>query len=343
MILFIAAVLPVAYLCYYVYSKDINKEPKGLLAKIFILGIISCIPAVIGELLLANICPTNDASIGFPMMLINVFISIALVEEGVKWVVTKIAGYNDSNFDEVYDIIVFAVFASLGFACLENILYVFNNGLGNALLRAITSIPGHASFGIAMGYYLSKARLNEINNNISGANKNKVLSLIIPALIHAIYDAILMAGLPVIVFFVFDIAMVVICFGLVNKMARVQYNLTYSVQRLYNSNINNMYNNQGYMNNTQYNPNMNMQYNNQVNYNYNMNNTQYNPNMYSMPNNTNVNMNNYVSNQVPQQPVQQQVPQQVQQQGQTQANFCPMCGSKNNNYGYCPYCGYKIK
>ena len=337
MLLFIAAVLPVIYLCYYVYAKDINKEPKGLLAKIFILGIISCIPAVIGELLLANICPTDDASIGFPMMLINVFISIALVEEGVKWVVTKIAGYNDSNFDEVYDIIVYAVFASLGFACLENILYVFNNGLGNALLRAITSIPGHASFGIAMGYYLSKARINEINNNKSGVTKNILLSLVIPALIHAIYDAILMAGLSVGIFFVFDIAMVIVCFGLVNKMAHVQYNLTYSVQKLYNGNINNMYN-QNNMNNNVYNNYSNTIYDNQ--YNPNMNN---NPNMYSMPNNTNVNMNNYVSNQVPQQPVQQQVPQAVQQQGQTQANFCPMCGSKNNNYGYCPYCGYKIK
>lgn len=320
MLLFIAAVLPVIYLCYYVYAKDINKEPMGLLIKIFFLGVVTCIPVAILEGVVMNYFPVEDSSIGFIRMLINVFISVAIIEEGFKWLVTKYVGYKDSNFDEVYDIIVYAVFASLGFACLENVLYVFQNGMGNALLRAITSIPGHASFGIAMGYYLSKARINEINNNKSGVTKNILLSLVIPALIHAIYDAILMAGLSVGIFFVFDIAMVIVCFGLVNKMARVQYNLTYSVQKLYNGNINNMYN-QNNMNNNVYNNFSNTIYDNQ--YNPNMNN---NPNMYSMPNNTNVNMSNYTSN-VTSQP----------------SNFCPMCGSKNNNYGYCPYCGYKIK
>ena len=112
-------------------------------------------------------------------------------------------GYKNSNFDEIYDIIVYSVFASLVFACLENVLYVFQNDVINAIVRSITFIPRHASFGIAMGYFFAKARVNEMNNNKSGKSKNMVLSLIVPTLLHTIYDAILMGELSIVYFLLF--------------------------------------------------------------------------------------------------------------------------------------------
>lgn len=235
MLLFILAVFPVLLLCYYVYAKDNHKEPKGLLIKIFLRGVLTCFPVVIFETLLSIICPVANPTIAFPILFINVFISIALVEEGAKWIVTKYVGYRNSNFDEIYDIIVYSVFASLGFACIENILYVFQNGIGNAIVRAITSIPGHACFGIAMGYYLAKARVNEINNNKSGAKSNLVLSLLVPTLLHTIYDAILLGNISIALFFAFDITMVIICFRLINKMSKVQFNISYSSLGLNNN------------------------------------------------------------------------------------------------------------
>lgn len=266
LVLFIAAVIPVIFLCNHVYKKDINKETKGLLFKIFGLGMLICIPVSYIEVLLLDSFPVEDNSIGVISMFINVFIGVGIVEEGFKWLVTKKCGYNNKEFDEIYDIIVYATFASLGFACFENIFYVFENGLGNAILRAITSIPGHACFGITMGYYFSKAKINAINNN-KNSKKYLLLSILIPTLLHTTYDALLFLGseLSVLVFFVFDITMVIYCFKLVNKMASVQYSLK-----------------------NNYNPNMN---------------NNYSPNM----------------------------------------NYCPMCGTVNNNYTYCPYCGYKIK
>lgn len=232
LILLVAAIIPVIILCNHVYQKDINKEPKKLLFKIFMFGVLSCIPIVIVELLLGEIFPVEKEGMNFVTAFINVFISIALVEEGFKWIVTKKCGYDNKEFDEVYDIIVYAVFASLGFACLENILYVLGNGLGNALLRAVTSIPGHACFGISMGYYLSKAKINSYNNS-SKTKNTMLLSIVVPTLLHTAYDALLFiaSDLSIILFFVFDITMVVYCFKLVNKMARVQ------------SYMNNMYNN----------------------------------------------------------------------------------------------------
>lgn len=235
--LLILAVLPVIILCFYVYAKDFHREPKGLLIKIFVCGSLTCIPVAFLEVFLSNYFPIDDSTIEFPILFINVFISVALVEEGAKRIVTKYVGYKNRNFDELYDIIVYSVFASLGFACLENIMYVFQNGVANAIARAITSVPGHASFGIAMGYFFAKARVNEINNNKSGKSKNMVLSLIVPTLLHTIYDAILFGKLSILLFFTFDLIMVITCFRLVKKMSKIQFNVSQNIPVL-NNNIN---------------------------------------------------------------------------------------------------------
>ena len=56
---------------------------------------------------------------------IYVFLFVALIEEGSKFLMTYILGYNNKEFDEVYDMIVDASFVSLGFAFYENLIYIF--------------------------------------------------------------------------------------------------------------------------------------------------------------------------------------------------------------------------
>ena len=232
--LLLLAVLPVVLLCLFVYKKDVNGEPKGLMAKLFIFGFLSAIPVVIGEMLLENFFPTKDVT-NFIVLFINVFISVALVEEGFKWLVVKIFGYNNKEFDEVYDVIVYSVFASLGFACIENILYVLSGGVGTAILRAILSVPGHMCFGVIMGYFLSQAKVNQVNGNYSIYTRNVLFSIICPALAHTVYDALLFyavavsSWIAVIVFLVFDIVMVTLCFITVGKVSKIQQNLNNNV------------------------------------------------------------------------------------------------------------------
>ena len=233
-ILLLLAVLPVVGLCYYVYDKDINKEPKNLLTKLFIFGVLSVIPILVFELLLDSFFPTEGVT-NFVSLFINIFIAVALVEEGFKWLVVKIISYNHNEFDEVYDIIVYSVFASLGFACLENIFYVLGNGFGTAIVRALLSVPGHACFGVMMGYFLSKAKVAELNKNSSLYVTNTFLSILVPVLLHTIYDALLFYYATVEqtyiigLFFIFDIAMVVICFITVHIISRIQQNLKTNV------------------------------------------------------------------------------------------------------------------
>ena len=226
--LLIAAVLPVFLLCFFVYKKDPHHEPGGVLAKIFVLGFFSAIPIVGFEFLLGYLFPTDDVS-SFILIFINVFISVALVEEGFKWIVTMLCGYRNKEFDEVYDIIVYAVFASLGFACIENILYVFANGIGNAILRAFLSIPGHMCFGVFMGYFFAKAKVGRINKNSSIFSKNIIFSILIPTLAHTVYDALLFYVeyniFSIVLFFMFDVTMVVLGIITINKMSKIQQNL----------------------------------------------------------------------------------------------------------------------
>ena len=234
MFLFISAIIPVIFLCYFIYVKDINREPFKFLLKIFGLGFLSAIPVVIVELILGSIFPAESVN-SFIHIFINTFISVALVEEGFKWIIIRLIAYNNKEFDEVYDIIVYSVFASLGFACIENILYVITGGFTVAILRALLSIPGHTCFGIVMGYFFAQEKLATVNKNLKIKNKNIILSLVVPSLLHSIYDSLLFyvsnnnSYSSLGVFFLFDITMVVFCFIIVGKMSKIQQKLISNV------------------------------------------------------------------------------------------------------------------
>jgi RsiW-degrading membrane proteinase PrsW (M82 family) len=192
--------------------------------------LFSVFPVLFIEIFLDKLFPTDKIN-DFLILYRNVFISVGLVEEGAKWIVTKVFGFHSREFDEIYDIIVYSVFASLGFACIENILYVFQNGLGNAIMRAILSVPGHMCFAVIMGYYFARAKLAHINNNQPLYKKNLSLSIVMPCIMHTTYDALLMwgGGSTFILFLAFDVFMVVYCFGTVNRMSKIQRTLTNNV------------------------------------------------------------------------------------------------------------------
>ena len=228
------AVLPVVLLALFIYMKDTNKESFPLLAKIFLLGVIMAIPVVIAEIIFGIFFDTDGVT-NFILIFIYVFLSVALIEEGAKFIVTKFIGYDDKEFDEIYDIIVYSAFASLGFACIENILYVFNYGLGVAVSRALLSVPGHLCFGVLMGYFLAMAKINSINNNNNLYHRNMILSLLVPTLIHTMYDALIIAAsnlestVMFLLFIIFDVNMVIVCFITVSMVSRMQVAIKKSI------------------------------------------------------------------------------------------------------------------
>lgn len=89
---------------------------------------------------------------------IKAFVIVALVEEWSKYVMVRNYAFPKPEFDEPFDGIVYAVMVSMGFATVENIGYVMENGYTTAFLRMFLSVPAHASFAIIMGFNMGKAK-----------------------------------------------------------------------------------------------------------------------------------------------------------------------------------------
>ena len=210
-ILLLIAIIPVIILASYVYKKDKHKEPTSLLTKFFLCGVFAAIIVVILNLVINIFIPILEIDtdyMNYLELLFYVFIFIAFLEELLKWIFTYKLGYKNQEFDEMYDMVVYSVFTSLGFATVENIIYIFLDGsIGIGIYRGLIAIPGHTCFAIFMGYYLSMAKLYSINNNYKQERLNKIKSIIIPIILHCIYDYCCFAGtyLFLIIFFVFII------------------------------------------------------------------------------------------------------------------------------------------
>ncbi|MGN8647094.1 glutamic-type intramembrane protease PrsW [Gracilibacillus sp. HCP3S3_G5_1] len=109
-----------------------------------------------------------------------------LFEEFFKWFIFIFTTYKYSKFNTVYDGIVYGVSISLGFATVENILYLFAHGIEYAFSRAIFPVSSHALFGVIMGYYLGRAKFSKNNERLS-----LMLALLLPTFLHGTYDFIL--------------------------------------------------------------------------------------------------------------------------------------------------------
>ena len=181
-ILLALAVLPVILLLRYIYKKDkYEKEPLGLLLLSFVGGMMS-IPMV---LFLA--IPTVESFYYSESVFYSAFVDAAFVEELCKFIVLFVLIWWNKNFNEYMDGIVYAVFVGLGFACIENILYVFGGGIGTGIVRALLSVPGHFLFAVAMGYFFALAKFEK-----KGRLWYLFLSLFVPILFHGLFDYLLM-------------------------------------------------------------------------------------------------------------------------------------------------------
>ncbi len=206
--LLFTAVLPIIIISIIIYKVDrYDKEPIKLLLLVMFLGAVAVIPVLIFGFILGLFrLPFGS---GIIVTVYHAYIEVALVEEFFKWIMIILVIYKRPEFDEPIDGIVYCVFVSLGFAAVENIMYVLSYSVTSpniALHRGLLSVPGHALFGVSMGYFMSLAKYA-----IDPIASKKYLrrSLIIPVIFHGTYDFILFIGnpLPLFIFFPFVIYM----------------------------------------------------------------------------------------------------------------------------------------
>ncbi|MEO5685468.1 MAG: PrsW family glutamic-type intramembrane protease [Chitinophagaceae bacterium] len=162
MLLLALAIAPGLAIILYIYRKDsYDKEPKKYLAVSFILGMLSVLPAIALQLAGKAFFGDMGRSSSIAFYAFFAFIIVAASEEGSKFAMIKWYAYPKPHFDEPFDGIIYSAMVAMGFATVENIMYVTRSGLGTAILRMFLSVPAHASFGIIMGYYIGLAKFNK--------------------------------------------------------------------------------------------------------------------------------------------------------------------------------------
>ena len=192
-LLIVAAAAPSLFLLTFFYLKDrYEREPLLQILMAFGLGLYSMIAAQ-GMATTAEGWVSAEwlATGGEAARLFDAFVLSGAIEEFAKWVVLILAIYHWDEFDEPLDGVVYGVAVALGFATLENLLYVLRLGLGVAWQRALFAVPVHALCGATMGYYAGRAKLGDGRT----LWRDRILCFVVPIFFHGLYDYALHHGL----------------------------------------------------------------------------------------------------------------------------------------------------
>ncbi|MBQ4364420.1 MAG: PrsW family intramembrane metalloprotease, partial [Oscillospiraceae bacterium] len=223
--LVVAALVPAVILMWYIWKKDkVEKEPTKVILKVVGAGGLTVISAIIlefiGDLIAKSVIGMDETSIAYG--LVFNFLVVAFSEELGKLVALRLSTWKSGDFNYTYDAVVYAVAASLGFAAVENVLYVLMGGFGVAVVRAFTAVPGHAIDGVFMGYYYGMARQAWGRGNKGEEVKNMILAFIVPVILHGIYDFCLFEYAPdgmIVIFFIYLVLTFFLAVIRINKLS----------------------------------------------------------------------------------------------------------------------------
>ena len=220
----LVAVLPPLFIMILLNVKDKkDKEPKWLLFLCVVGGALSTIFSIIMEKLFMSGIRNmfnDDESIAF--YAVEAFLGIAIVEELGKYIALRIITWKSRHFDYTFDGIVYSVFVSLGFAVTENILYVIKYGVQTGMLRAVTAIPGHMSFGVYMGYFYGLAKFYQVAGYKSKKTANLWIGYLTAVMMHGLYDFLAFSQRQISMwfFFIFSISMDIFVFVQIHQSAK---------------------------------------------------------------------------------------------------------------------------
>jgi len=182
--LLIVTVLPC--LLFVAFIHHFGRHEKGsdiLRLKLLGVGFIAPIAAVFIEMIAFKMFDYLPDELIIPA---RAFLGIAVIEEALKLAVVLMIARKPVDFTKSIDGPIYAITAAMGFAILENILYVFGSQepMTIALIRSITAVPLHALAGGFMGLAITREK-SKFMHRIFG-------TFLIAVLIHGLYDWFLM-------------------------------------------------------------------------------------------------------------------------------------------------------
>jgi len=189
-LLFLFALAPsLVWLAFYL-RKDAHPEPNGMIVRIFLLGMLSAIPAIFIETFLEGFLSALPFSqIGF--LLVYFVLGIALVEEFLKYLVVRFGVFSNSALDEPLDFMLYMIIAALGFAAFENVILLFgliqtylasDVFLVNAI-RFVQAVLLHALASGLLGYFLALSFLQKKHRGFLF-----ILGLAFSTLLHGLFN-----------------------------------------------------------------------------------------------------------------------------------------------------------
>jgi protease PrsW len=184
----IISLSPVAIIAGYIWIRDkYEREPLRMLLLALLAGILIVFPVLAVEGIISSV---GEALDGIASAAWRAFAVASFTEESFKYIVLFLLIWKSREFNDKYDGIVYSTYIALGFAGVENFLYVMQEGYATGMVRAFTAVPAHAIFGIIMGFYFGLAKFYPKKRS-----SMKLKALFIPMFLHGIYDFILMTGI----------------------------------------------------------------------------------------------------------------------------------------------------
>ncbi len=191
--LFLCAIAPVFLILRWIDRQDLHPEPRRVVWSTFLLGALTAAPVYFAELgaddlLTTLLAPLHLSTI--PHTAVTTLFGVALPEELAKFAVLFFYARRNRAFDEPMDGLVYGAAAALGFAGVENVLYVVDADVGTAVMRGLLSVPGHAFDGMLMGALLGAGLVRPQHRG-----RLTLLALALPTLCHTLFDLPLLLGL----------------------------------------------------------------------------------------------------------------------------------------------------
>ena len=180
----ILALSPSIAIAIFIYDQDkYEKEPIGLMTKVFLYGSLSTLIVLFAS-----------SFFSIRNSFLDILLKVGFLEEIAKYSAFHFAAYKSKDFNEPFDAVLYCVMAALGFATIENLLYVFGpnqdiqpSGTSIAIARMFTAVPMHACLGVIVGFFVGMQKFLERSYFI-------FLGLIFAATIHGIYDYFLLTN-----------------------------------------------------------------------------------------------------------------------------------------------------
>jgi RsiW-degrading membrane proteinase PrsW (M82 family) len=233
------AVPPLVWLWFWLKEDAHHPEPKILIIATFIAGMITVPIAGYLEKEFLGSLSLDEFIVMNGLKLIAIFFVLVLIEEIVKYLAARGVAFPNHNFDEPIDAVIYLITAALGFAALENILFLIdklfiiepgqillkaaniNQVIAGGNLRFIGANVLHAATSGILGVFIAlsfyKGKLQKILCFLAG--------LFLATSLHAIFNfLIIRMESKLLLVFAFSWALAIILILLLEKVKRIKHN-----------------------------------------------------------------------------------------------------------------------